>query len=112
MTDVHCPDHPQLERAAFRRLHGELAQGQNMNPGITWQQGRVAFHQERLFRSTGNGSKAHERYIGMARAAGLPEKIGEMTPTQCREALRLIEVSCRITGMALFRNVRTQWESV
>jgi hypothetical protein len=84
----------------------------NMNPGLTPLQGRVAFHQERIFRSTGGGLHAHQSYVTMAKAAGLPTSIAEMSRNQCREALRLIELAARIRGLALFRNVRTGWEGV
>jgi hypothetical protein len=83
-----------------------------MDPGLTPLQGRVAFHQERIFRSTGNGSRAHESYITMAKACGLPTELAKMSRNQCREALRLIELAARMRGLALFRNVRTGWETV
>lgn len=81
--------------------------------GMTPEQGRVCFHQERLFRSTGGGIKAHARYIAMCERDGaLPKRIGLMTRMECARALFYIEQACRAEGLHLFRDVRTQWEEL
>ena len=88
-------------------------EGQNQDPGVTPMQGRVVFHQERLFRSAGGSDMlAHTRYLRLAWANDLPAKIGEMDYSQCVLALRLIEHACREQGMHNFRDVRTYWEQL
>jgi hypothetical protein len=85
----------------------------NMDPGVTPYQGRLVFHQERLFRSAGgNGCKAHVLYLGLCRERMLPERIGEMSREQVVAALQLIEISCRAVGMHHFRDVHTGWETL
>lgn len=81
--------------------------------GMTPAQGRVCFHQERLFRSTGGGLKAHARYLALCEQdAGLPKRIGQMTRMECARALYYIERACVLEGLSMFRDVRTQWEAL
>lgn len=80
--------------------------------GMTPSQGRVCFHQERLFRSTGAGGKAHAQYTAMCREAGLPASIERWTRAECCTALRLMERAAKLDRMALVRDVRTDWEQL
>jgi hypothetical protein len=75
--------------------------------GMTSAQGRVAFQQERLFRSTGAGIREHAQYVALCRAAGLPDGIEQWTGAQCALALVLMERAARSGKMHLFRNVST-----
>lgn len=84
----------------------------NMDPGVTPLQGRVCFHQERLFRSTGTGTPAHHRFLAYAADEGLPSSIAEMSRRQCVRALELIERACRREGMQNFRDVNTGWREL
>lgn len=84
----------------------------NMDPGVTPLQGRVCFHQERLFRSTGTGAPAHRRFLDYAADEGLPCAIAEMSAHQCVRALELIERACRREGMQNFRDVNTGWREL
>lgn len=87
--------------------------GQNMDPGLTPAQGRVAFHQERLLRSTGTHPVVRERYLADCAAAGLPERLAAMTRQQCRQALRLLEgAALSVKSVAAFRDCRTGWEAL
>lgn len=79
----------------------------NMNAGITPLQGRVIFHNERLFRSVGgNGPKGHARFIELAAKADLPVAIDTYSDEQCRVALACMEQAARDVGMARFRDAR------
>ncbi len=91
----------------------DLARGQNQDPGVTPAQGRVVFHQERLFRSTGNARPgAYPEYIKACQDEGLPARICEWTPEQCRVALHLMEIVCHKHRMDCFRDCRTGWEAL
>ena len=83
-----------------------------MNITLTPLQARVAFHQERVFRSTGDGRKAHARYVALARAARIPDQLERFTPADCAYALYLIQRCAEWARMHLFRDVRTGWERV
>ena len=82
----------------------------NMNPGVTPAQGRVVFHMERLFRSTGGGMKAHASFTASCFAEGLPPLVSTWTREQCVLGLQLIERACRFHKLQLFRDIRTDWE--
>jgi hypothetical protein len=84
----------------------------NMTSGMTPKQGRVQFHQERILRSTGGGSQAHAPYIALCRQHGVPELVGEMSDTQCRQALFLLEVAAKQQKYSAVRDVRTGWETL
>ncbi len=85
----------------------------NMNPGVTPAQGRVLFHQERLFRSAGGrGMLAHTTYLDLCREAGLPILVNTFDRNQCVLACRLIERACRTHQLHLTRDVRTGWQSL
>jgi hypothetical protein len=81
------------------------------NPtALTPAQGRVLYHQERLFRSTGgSGILAHQRYLRLCAKAGLHPDVGAYSRLQCIRALQLIERAARDAHLHLFRNVTTQW---
>jgi len=84
-----------------------------MNIELTPLQGRVAFHQERIFRSAGgSGVLAHLDYVKLAKAAGLPDLIGSWTPEQCVLGLELVERAARGRRMNQFRQVDTGWEAL
>ncbi len=85
----------------------------NMDCGMTPLQGRVVFHQERIFRSAGGpGVLAHQVYVRLCDAAKLPHEVADFDTAQCRTALRLIQVAATESGMGRFRDVRTGWEAV
>lgn len=79
---------------------------------FTPEQGRVLFHQDRLFRSTGGGLRAHDDYVAACAVVGLPSRVDRWSLAQCIQGLRLIERACRGRGLHLFRDVRTQWEPI
>ena len=81
-----------------------------MNTDLTPLQGRAAFHMERIFRSTGGGLLAHQRFLRLAKSAQLPKMIGEWTEQQCVTGLRLMEAAAREFGMQQFRDVKTGWQ--
>ena len=65
---------------------------------LTAAQGRVLYHLERLFRSTGHGMREHARYIVAIRAAGLdPARVADWSQDDCVLALGLME-HCASTG--------------
>lgn len=85
----------------------------NMNAGLTPAQGRVQFHMERLFKSTGGaGSRAHRVFVTLCDVAGLPAAVATYTREQCIAACKLIEDACRRTGLHQFRDVRTDWHQL
>jgi hypothetical protein len=84
----------------------------NMDAGVTPAQGRVVFHIERLFRSTGGGVKAHGTFLAACRVKGIPSAVSGYTPTRCVEVLQLVESACRHHGMHLFRDVGTGWRQI
>ena len=81
-----------------------------MDSTLTPAQGRVLFHLGRLFRSTGAGTREHLAYIADKAIVALPAAVDTWTDEQCAEALRAMERCAR--PMALFRDVRTYWESL
>lgn len=91
---------------------GYSATRMNMDAGVTPAQGRVVFHIERLFRSTGGGVKAHGTFLAACRTKGIPSAVSGYTPTRCVEVLQLIESACRHRGMHLFRDVGTGWRQI
>jgi hypothetical protein len=84
----------------------------NRDPGVTPAQGRVVFHMERLFRSTGGGVKAHGTFLAACRTKGISPAVPSYTPTRCVEVLQMIESACRHHGMHLFRDVSTGWRQI
>ena len=83
-----------------------------MHSGLTAKQGRVQFHQERILRSTGGGSPAHAPYIALCRQHGLPVLLADMTDTQCRQALFLLECSAKSQKYSSARDLKTGWETL
>jgi len=80
---------------------------------LTPAQGRVLYHQERLFRSTGgSGLLAHQKYLRLCTAAGLGSDVGSYGRLQCIRALQLIERAARDVHLHLFRDISTQWGSL
>lgn len=75
-------------------------------------QGRVLYHMERLFRSTGGGIKAHAEWLRMIELAGLPHLVTRWNDYQCIEGLQWIERACRHTGLHHFRPCDTGWQDI
>jgi hypothetical protein len=91
----------------------EVARGNYAASHFTPAQGRVLYHQERLFRSAGGrGMVAHYRYLSMCARELLPARVDHMTTAQCVRALQLIERACTAEGLHHFRDVRTQWDTI
>jgi hypothetical protein len=78
---------------------------------ITSLQGRVLFHSERLFRSTGASyasDSARSAWFVALRQEGLaPDAVADWSDAQCKRALALLEECARASGLGLFRDVRT-----
>lgn len=75
---------------------------------LTAAQGRVLYHLERIFRSTGAGVREYGAYLAAIRAAGLnPEDVPRWSTADCARALRIMEEAA--APMARFRDVRTGW---
>lgn len=89
-----------------------VKQGNYAAAHFTTMQGRVLFHMERLFRSTGGGIKAHARYVELCHQHKLPRIVTDMDHNECIDALRLIELACREVNMHFFRNVITPWRMI
>ena len=84
-----------------------------MTDPLTPLQGRLGFHMERIFRSAGGtGILAHQRFLKLCEAAGLPLMFDTYTREQCVTCLRLVEQAACDQGMGLFRDVRTGWQSL
>lgn len=76
-------------------------------------QGRVAFHQERIFRSAGGpGHRAHARYLKLCEKLHMPEHLAQLEAWQCIRALRLIQLCARAEKMHYFRDVNTDHEKL
>src|SRR5258706_10285900 len=90
----------------------EVLTGNYAAAHFTPEQGRVLYHQERIFRSTGGGIHAHADYIAACQVVGLPSRVDRWTLAQCIQGLRLIERAARGRGLHHFRDVRTQWEPI
>lgn len=90
------------------------AKGFSYNPTpLTPAQGRVLYHQERIFRSAGGrGILAHQAYLRLCIAAGLFDDVGAYDRLQCIRACQLIERAARAEHLHLFRNVSTGWGSL
>ena len=77
---------------------------------LTASQGRVLYHLERLFRSTGHGIMAHAQYIAAVREVGLdPERVADWTVPQCVQALQIMERVARAAPGFRFRPCDTGW---
>lgn len=87
-----------------------VKQGNYAASHFTAMQGRVLFHMERLFRSTGGGIKAHAQFIRLCHSHGLPRTVTDFSGGECLTALMLIEQACRDTGLHHFRQIDTGWE--
>lgn len=87
-----------------------VKQGNFAAAHFTVMQGRVLFHMERLFRSTGGGIKAHARYVELCRAHNLPRLVTDFHRGNCFTALQLIEVACKDAGLSQFRQCKTGWQ--
>ena len=75
---------------------------------LTAAQGRVLYHLERLFRSTGHGGREHAHFIAMVDAEGMdPEAVATWDDATCVRSLGLMEYTARGLGMHLVRDVRT-----
>lgn len=88
----------------------EVLDGNFAAAHFTPEQGRVLYHQERIFRSTGGGIRAHDDYVAACAVVGLPVQVDRWSLKQCIEGLQLIERAARGRGLHHFRDVRTQWE--
>lgn len=72
-------------------------------------QGRLLYHLERLFRSTGAGAREHRAFIAACARQGLDVgNVAHWTIVQCVTGLQLLEAAAR--PMALFRDIRTGWK--
>jgi len=90
----------------------EVAAGRLAAASFTPEQGRVLYHMERLFRSTGGGIKAHAEWLRLVDAVALPARVDKWTATQCVQGLQLIERACRHVGLHYFRPCDTGWEPI
>jgi hypothetical protein len=78
---------------------------------LTAAQGRVLYHIERVFRSTGGGQKAYWRFLSACERAGYDgHHVERYTTAQCVEILRLIEWAAHAAGLGNFRPIRTGWQ--
>ena len=78
---------------------------------MTPAQGRVLYHVERLFRSTGHGLREHGEFINRCKAEGYDlAHVDTWALPQCVRALQIME-ECA-APMAGFRDVRTGWETL
>lgn len=86
-------------------------QGFRYNPvAFTPAQGRVLYHQERIFRSAGGrGMLAHQAYLRLCTANGLAPDVASYDRLKCIRALQLIERAARAVHLNLFRDVSTGW---
>lgn len=76
---------------------------------LTAAQGRVLYHLERLFRSTGHGIREHARYLQACEDVGLPLRaVHVWSVSDCIMGLQLMEQCAR--PMRLFRHIATNWE--
>lgn len=82
-----------------------------MNPwreAITPAQGRVLFHNERLFRSTGAGVREHRAFVADCESRGMDvRKVSTWCDAQCVAVLIRLELHAR--NMAGFRQTDTGW---
>ena len=99
-----------VNHPAYAKLHARFPGVKLDGGGMTPLQGRVVFHQERIFRSTGGGQVAHTRYVKLCTIARLPNVITDMTPADCVHALYLIQRAAHWAGLGGFRDIATQWE--
>jgi len=76
---------------------------------LTPLQGRVLFHTERLFRSTGAGTIEHQVFLRSCEQLGIPAEVRDQTPAESLVCLALIEQACQALGMSKFRDCNTQW---
>lgn len=90
----------------------EVLDGNYAAAHFTPEQGRVLFHQDRIFRSTGGGVHAHADYVAACAVVGLPLLVTRWSLMQCIQGLQLIERAARGRGLHHFRDVRTQWEPI
>lgn len=104
------PEGEYVRHPAYAAVHARFPGVKLDGGGMTPTQGRVVFHQERLFRSTGAGLRAHQHYARACRAAGLPRLIGQYDRAQCAQALCIMERVAR--AWFLFRDCRTDWEGM
>lgn len=73
---------------------------------LTVAQGRVLYHTERLFRSTGAGMREHSAFVARMRAVGLD--IGHVESWSLGECLyALDEMESAARSMAKFRSIDT-----
>ena len=73
---------------------------------LTAAQGRVLYHLERLFRSTGHGMAQYREYLADAKAYGLDaRRVADWSTFDCVQALALMEYDAR--PMAHFRPLDT-----
>lgn len=75
---------------------------------LTAAQGRVLYHLERIFRSTGHGMREYQAFLEGAAVAGLDASdVATWGTTHCVAALRMMEDCAK--PMAGFRAVDTGW---
>ncbi len=73
-------------------------------------QGRVLYHLERLFRSTGAGAEPHRRFIQACADMGLSvRRVQDWTVPQCVQALQVMEACARRAKGFHFRPCATGW---
>lgn len=101
-----------VNRPGYAAVHAMFPGVKLDGGGMSPMQGRVVFHQERIFRSTGTGLRAHDRYLQLTTDACLSELISEMGDDECVFALELIEQAARDCRLHLFRDVNTGWREL
>lgn len=73
---------------------------------LTAAQGRVLYHLERLFRSTGHGMREYRAFLAVIRRSGMnAEEVASWTVTECLYALSAMEIAA--APMAGCRDVST-----
>ena len=76
---------------------------------LTVAQGRVLYHLERIFRSTGHGMREYRAFLEGCAAAGLDaDGVATWDTARCIQALQLMEKHAR--PMAGFRPLDTGWQ--
>lgn len=77
---------------------------------LTAAQGRVLYHIERLFRSTGAGIREHQQFTRTCADLGLnAQRVQDWTTPQCVQALQVMERCARRGRGFAFRYCGTGW---
>lgn len=78
---------------------------------LTPAQGRVLYHVERIFRSTGGNPIHHHAYIMACAQAELKlRRVVDWTQAECVTALQILERVARRCKLNRFRDVNTGWQ--